>query len=66
MLDCLVRDLSPIGAKLELAGDAEHLPLHFELEIPGKKLIHKCELRWRSERAVGVSFTNTIGASTQL
>ena len=66
MLDCLIKDLSPTGAKLELAGGTEHLPLHFELEISSKKLIRKCELQWRSETAVGVSFTNSAGARTEI
>ncbi|MBV9591548.1 MAG: PilZ domain-containing protein [Hyphomicrobiales bacterium] len=64
--DCLIRDLSPTGARLELAGGTELLPLQFELEIPKQNALHKCELRWRSEKAVGVSFTNSSGARTQL
>jgi len=53
--DCLVRNVSATGARLEL--DSTHLlPLEFELEIPKQRLIYSCELKWRSEKAVGVRF----------
>ena len=56
--DCLIRDLSPTGARLTL-DSAPLLPLEFELEIPKQKIVYQCELRWRSQDAVGVHFKGT-------
>jgi hypothetical protein len=54
-LDCLVRDLSPTGARLALTETAA-LPDVFELHIPNKDKVLRAVLRWRRSDGVGVAF----------
>ncbi|WP_128565584.1 PilZ domain-containing protein [Methylobacterium crusticola] len=54
-MDCLVRDLSPSGARLMLSQTAT-LPDGFDLIIPAKDRVHKASLRWRRDDGVGVVF----------
>lgn len=58
-IDCLVRDISPTGAKIELDRTSV-LPGEFELEIPQRSAVYPCELKWRRENAVGVSFKENM------
>lgn len=58
-MDCLVRDISPTGAKLELDG-ASVLPREFELAVPQRRAIYPCELKWRRQNAAGVRFKENI------
>jgi hypothetical protein len=58
-LDCLVRDISPTGAKLELESPSV-LPREFELAVPQRSAIYPCELKWRREKAAGVRFKENI------
>ncbi|MBV9568344.1 MAG: PilZ domain-containing protein [Hyphomicrobiales bacterium] len=54
-IDCIVRDISPTGAKLEV--DRAHvLPQEFDLEVPQRSAVYPCELKWRKENAAGVRF----------
>ncbi|MGX5774882.1 PilZ domain-containing protein [Methylorubrum zatmanii] len=54
-MDCLVRDLSEAGARLELS-QTNSLPDVFDLHIPQKDATLRSSLRWRREDAVGVAF----------
>lgn len=54
-MDCLIRDMSEIGAKLELSETAT-LPEVFELYILNKDAKYRSTLRWRRGNAVGITF----------
>lgn len=56
-LACKVRDISTMGAGLELDFEA-FLPLQFRLQIPGDLFEVECVLRHRRGTAVGVEFTS--------
>lgn len=55
VLNCHMRNLSPVGANLSFPAGA-NLPDAFYLEVPGGRERIKVAVRWRSARAVGVSF----------
>ncbi len=52
-IDCRVRNLSPIGAKLEVAAILG-IPDSFELAFGGETLA--CRVIWRTLRELGVEF----------
>lgn len=54
-IDCQIRNLSAIGAKLTLS-ESVGLPEAFTLEIPSRDKIYRAELRWRTAEAAGVEF----------
>lgn len=54
-IDCTVRNLSPIGAGLEVAPHAA-VPSSFTLLISADSLIRRCHVRWRNEQRIGVAF----------
>ncbi|KQQ18008.1 pilus assembly protein PilZ [Methylobacterium sp. Leaf123] len=54
-MDCLVRDFSEMGARLELS-ETSTLPDTFDLFIPQKEITLRSNLRWRRGDAVGVAF----------
>ncbi|MEH3116316.1 MAG: PilZ domain-containing protein [Methylorubrum populi] len=54
-MDCLVRDFSEAGARLELS-QTNALPDAFDLYIPQKEATLRSNLRWRRDDAVGVAF----------
>lgn len=59
-VDCVVKDLSPQGARIEVA-DARLLPDEFALMIPAVPGAHQkfdARVIWRLERSVGVSFND--------
>lgn len=57
-MDCLIRDLSGTGAKLELSETAA-LPEVFELFVPNKDATYRARLKWRRDGGVGVTFDAT-------
>ncbi len=57
-LPCTVRDISPMGARLELACETI-LPLRFSLQIPDDLFQVDCELKYRNGRCVGVEFLSS-------
>ena len=58
-IDCVVRDISPAGAKLEV--DRTYvLPQEFDLEVPQRSAVYPCELKWRKENAAGVRFKENV------
>ena len=54
-VDCLIRNLSETGAKLEVA-TVRNIPDTFELMAPGHRP-HGCRVVWRSLKDTGVEFT---------
>ena len=56
VLDCLIRDMSDEGARLEFGGPTE-LPPHFRLFIPSSKTTIPVDLAWQRGLAAGVHFS---------
>ncbi|MDO9440029.1 MAG: PilZ domain-containing protein, partial [Beijerinckiaceae bacterium] len=61
-MDCLVRDLSSIGARLALTETAT-LPDLFDLFIPQKERTYRASLRWRRTDGIGVAFVDETAAA---
>lgn len=54
-MDCLIRDLSATGARLEVS-ETTSLPEVFDLYIQNKDQTFRSTLRWRRSEGVGVTF----------
>lgn len=54
-MDCLIRDMSGTGARLELS-ETTTLPEVFDLYIQNKDQTFRSTLRWRRANGVGVTF----------
>jgi hypothetical protein len=54
-LDCVVRDLSNHGARLQLSSTAA-LPDEFDLTFDTGRTLRKCRVAWKALANVGVSF----------
>lgn len=57
-LDCVVRNLSATGAKLELSS-AISVPTEFDLEIPQRSKVHRARMMWRDADFAGVLFVES-------
>ena len=55
--ECAVRNLSEVGACLELATPTA-LPDNFTLFIKTAKMMRHCHVVWRAKRRMGVKFEN--------
>ena len=55
-VDCTIRNLSPIGAGLEVATPAG-IPHEITLTISTCEVRHHCYIVWRKERRLGVAFS---------
>jgi hypothetical protein len=55
-LDCVIRNLSDAGARLQLSS-AACIPQSFVLFVTPKKDARSCEVVWSNERDLGVAFT---------
>jgi len=55
VLDCVVRDLSSTGARIEIAAAAD-LPEAVDVTFDGGHTFRPCRLRWRSPNETGVEF----------
>jgi hypothetical protein len=53
--DCLVRDISTLGARLEFTTTAS-LPDRFELAFEKAQTVRVCRVAWRTNTQVGVEF----------
>jgi hypothetical protein len=53
-LDCVIRNLSDGGAKLEFA-TVRGIPPSFDLLVPGHRP-HHCRVAWRALKELGVQF----------
>ena len=60
-MDCLVRNISPSGAKLHLT-EGIALPEVFELHIPQRNETVRAQMRWRRGDEIGVLFLSGAGA----
>ncbi|MEO7224007.1 MAG: PilZ domain-containing protein [Devosia sp.] len=58
-LDCVIRNLSDGGAKLEFA-TVRGIPQSFDLLVPGHRA-HHCRVAWRALKELGVQFVPTAG-----
>ena len=58
-LHCIVRNISQDGALLELP-QAKDLPLSFWLRLESEATLRLCTVAWRSERKLGVEFSQQI------
>jgi hypothetical protein len=64
VLDCVVRDLTTVGARLEIPNTID-LPQVFEMTFDGGRSIRSCRLVWRTSSGTGVEFSE-IGPSVDL
>jgi len=55
VIDCLVRDISPTGARLILS-EAASVPDVVELHIPQKEETLRARIQWRTDGEIGVVF----------
>jgi hypothetical protein len=55
LVDCTVRNLSDGGALLEV-GSSVGIPNQFILIIKPETIRKSCEVKWRSEKNIGVKF----------
>jgi hypothetical protein len=53
--DCVVRDLSSLGARLAFVSTA-YIPDNFELTFDSAHTLRRCRVAWRSDNQVGVEF----------
>jgi hypothetical protein len=60
-LECLVRDISLTGARLELS-EAITLPERFELYLPHQDITHNASIEWRRGDQLGVTFGDAARA----
>jgi hypothetical protein len=56
--DCLVRDVSDKGARLELSENVA-IPDLIELYIPKREETHNARVQWRHENEVGVAYVES-------
>ncbi|MGJ3264458.1 MAG: PilZ domain-containing protein [Salinarimonas sp.] len=56
-VDCVVRNISETGAKIDLS-EGVALPDHFEIVIPQLNVVHHAELRWRHAHEAGIAFVD--------
>ena len=61
-MECLVRDMSPHGARLEFAEPA-FLPDDLDLIIPLRSYSRRVRVVWRDRRSVGVTFVEQESAT---
>jgi diguanylate cyclase (GGDEF)-like protein len=55
VIDCLVRNLSPQGACLQVAS-VVGIPQTFDLQIDGEKNVRPCAAVWRARDRIGIDF----------
>ena len=55
VVDCTVRDLTDAGARLEIPS-ASAIPQTFDLITDSRDGAHLCQVIWRAQDNVGVSF----------
>lgn len=61
-MDCLIRDLSASGARLEIS-ESSALPEVFDLYVQNRDATHRATLRWRRDGGVGVTFDDAKSKS---
>jgi PilZ domain len=53
--DCVVRDLSPLGARLALVSTA-YIPDNVSLTFDNAHTLRACRVAWRSTTEIGIEF----------
>ena len=59
-VDCLIRDISPYGARLVFSSDSVTTPDTLELHITQKEQTLRVHVIWRHGEEVGVAFAQTM------
>ena len=54
-IDCIVKNFSTCGAKIEL-DNTMSIPDFFDLEVPQRGRTYRAKLSWRDKQAIGVEF----------
>ena len=57
--DCLVRDMSPSGARLAI-DSVLGLPAEFFFFLPGDRLVARARIAWRAPAQVGIQFLEAL------
>ena len=57
IIDCLVRDFSATGAKIELPASTK-LPNTVQLFFPLRQETFRAHIRWRGDKEIGLTFEN--------
>jgi len=65
MVNCIVHDLTDIGAGLEIS-HSDEIPDRFELVFDSARFRRMCEVRWRGPNRLGVVFVRTVELGHQL
>ena len=60
VIDCIMRDLSPRGARLLVASPVG-IPERFDLRIDRNGACHPSKVTWRANDQIGVSFSTFLG-----
>lgn len=63
VIDCIVRDLSPQGARL-LVSSPVGIPDRFDLRIDRNGACHPSKVTWRTKDQIGVSFSTFLGGES--
>jgi hypothetical protein len=63
--DCIVKNKTPNGAKLQVR-DLTLVPDHFDLSIPQHNAEYRVRLKWRRNGEIGVAIEETCEAETSL
>lgn len=53
---CTVRDLTTLGAGIEIVDDLAHCPFNFVLRFDGARSLRPCRLVWQKSKRIGVEF----------
>ena len=61
--DCIVRDLSESGARVEIP-EARLVPRRFYFLVSKEEVAYDCELVWRTRMMAGIRFRETIQLAT--
>jgi hypothetical protein len=57
VVDCVVRNLTNIGARVEIP-NAIGVPDHFDLSFDGGRSTRRCKVIWRRLNEAGLEFVN--------
>jgi hypothetical protein len=60
-LECLIRDISSSGARLELSASVT-LPDRFDLYLPHRDETCKVQIQWRRDNQLGIAFEQVESA----
>jgi PilZ domain len=60
--ECVVRDLSGSGARLEFAALPLTVAERLDLQIPARGDRHRCRIIWRSDMEIGIAFADALTA----